>query len=909
MLDAALDYAAKGWPVFPCSPDDKRALIKEWQNVASVDAAQITAWWTKWPKAMIGSLQGANGCFAIDLDILNKDTGEIFEPEDLKAALEEEACALPSTRIATTGSGGWHVYLRIPAGASVPRKIRKLPQIDICGEKGYTILPPSQRADGKAYTWLNSAEIAEAPAALVAWISAKKERDDSQIDSVNNSTTSVHPPPSNGGVDSRTAENRRKYALSALMRVTADLAGTLQGGRNDALNKAAFALGCLVGAGILSESTVRAELVEAASRNGLLKDDGRDAVLKTLNSGLSSGIINPIDLSQIGTRVSSPRMGTSNTSARLGASPSRPQSSSHPPPSEPPKAQTPAPPSDVEEDPGEQQPPDEIDWDLLRLCVAEPLNDIGNSRRLRHRYGEKLIHIQDIGYFAWDNKRWAEDKDFRQSSPMCHKTAEAIVLESLLIEPTAQEKIDIDAAEGAKLMVVDCDQRLSRLFEEGAGSDDKKTREREIKLERDLAREALSAGRAARAKLSARKANRRKYAVSSGNTGKLDGMLKQALSFLSRPMQGMDNDAYALNVNNCTLRFEAMPDKPGRWHVVKHDHRQKDMITKLAEVDYDPEAKAPKFFIFLSEIMPNEDVRGFLQRYFGYCLTALTTEQVFCLFHGEGSNGKSTIVDLMARLLADYSTLIPIATLVNDNRAGKGSEATPDLAKLPGARLVRAAEPREGLSFDESLIKGLTSGEPIPIRRLQKEFIDIYPTFKLIISANRKPTIKGNDDGIWRRVRLVPFEVQFPEGKKDKGLPEKLWAERSGVLNWMIEGALQYFERGGLDAPKEVLAATQEYRDESDVVGSFVRAALDITGQSYDSLETGKIYNAFVVFCKRAGVTPFAMTTFSRRLPKAATQFGFTKGKSSLTVYSGIKLKEGFEPQYNGHHSRGDEHQ
>ncbi len=551
------------------------------------------------------------------------------------------------------------------------------------------------------------------------------------------------------------------------------------------------------------------------------------------------------------------------------------------------------------EDPGEQEAPSDINWDLLRLCVNELQNDIGNSWRLRHRFGGNLIHIQNVGFFAWDGKRWAEDTDLRQAKPMCHATATAIALEAILIVPSDKESAAIELGEAAAAAVQDAHKRMRELALQDLKPKDRKQRADEIRMEIDAARDEIADGRKAQAAVQARRANRRRFSISSGNAGKLNGMLDQALPYLSRPILDMDVDAYALNVGNGTLRFTERADIAGRWQVDVKPHAPTDMITKLADVDYNPQAKAPVFHKFLSEVLPNENVRGFLQRYFGYSLTALTSEQVFAILHGEGRNGKSTLVDIMAKILSDYSTSIPIATLVNDNRAGKGSEATPDLARLPGARLVRSAEPREGLSFDESLIKGLISGEPLPVRRLNQDFIDIYPTFKLIISVNRKPTIKGNDDGIWRRVRLVPFEIQVEVGKEDKSLPEKLWDERSGILNWMIEGALDYFERGGLDAPEAVLMATQEYRDESDLVGSFVRAALDITNESYDQMETGALYNAFIAYAKRQGVPLMSGTTFARRMPRTASQFGILKGKSSLTVYSGIKLR----PEFEMHHA------
>jgi putative DNA primase/helicase len=553
------------------------------------------------------------------------------------------------------------------------------------------------------------------------------------------------------------------------------------------------------------------------------------------------------------------------------------------------------------QDPGESVAPDDIDWDVLRICADQPQNDIGNSRRLLARHGQDVLHVQNVAYFAWDDRRWAEDVDLRRVKPFCHKTSELIAFEPLVMTYSEVEAAQIEAADRAVVELRDAETRLIDVDDiEDMSAKARAARKAEIHGEINHLRAIITEGKKAKAGLSSRRGKRRGFGVSSGNAGKLAGMLGEATSYISKPVNEMDQNPLALNLENVCLHFSAGadPEQPNVVKAISRPHERKDYMTKMAEVAFDPDAKAPDFHKFLETVLPKPEIRDFVQRYFGYCCTALTREQVFVLFHGEGRNGKSTLVDIVAKILGDYSTTVPIATLVNDNKAGKGSEATPDLARLPGARLVRSAEPREGLSFDESLIKGLTSGEPLAVRRLNQDFIDIYPTFKLIISANRKPTIKGNDDGIWRRVMLVPFDVQIPEDQVDKQLAARLWDERSGILNWLIEGACSYLEIGGLDAPEDVKAATKEYRDESDLVGGYVRAALEVTLKPEDTIETGKLYAGFVAYCGRQGLTPFGGSTFNRRITKTATQFGFTKGKSSISVYSGIRFRDGFDPSH-----------
>ncbi|WP_158673471.1 phage/plasmid primase, P4 family [Bosea sp. FBZP-16] len=530
-------------------------------------------------------------------------------------------------------------------------------------------------------------------------------------------------------------------------------------------------------------------------------------------------------------------------------------------------------------------------WELLKECVKQGCHDIGNSRRFRLRCGAAVIHIQNVGWHVYDGRRWVEDIDGVRISPLTHDTVEAIAFEALLIKPTPAEQAKIDAGETAVL------EKASISLSEATASQ---------KVQLAALNEAIAAASRAKKAVQGRRAQRRRFANSSCNTGKIDGMLKQAIGFLSRPLADFDIDPLALNLENGTLRIskqttedeESDPAEPRFRTSVKvtlDQHRREDWICKLAPVAFDPKATCPVFDTFFERILPHPQIRAYVLRYFGYALTALTTEQVFVLLHGEGSNGKSTLVDVISRLMGDYATSLPIATLTGEDRR-KGAEATPDLVRTPGARLVRSAEPKEGMPFDESLIKSLTSSEPILVRRLNHEFNEVYPKFKLAISANRKPVIKGNDDGIWRRVVLIPFDVQIPDEEKDKSLPDKLWAERAGILNRLLQGLEDFLILGSLSPPTEIRAASQEYRNESDLMGAFVREAIEVTRDENDSEMVGALFEGFLVWCQRAARTPVKRETFTRRLPKTAHDFGFVKGKASSSIYVGVRVKSEYRP-------------
>ncbi len=272
----------------------------------------------------------------------------------------------------------------------------------------------------------------------------------------------------------------------------------------------------------------------------------------------------------------------------------------------------------------------------------------------------------------------------------------------------------------------------------------------------------------------------------------------------------LDADPWQLNTLSGTLDLRS-----GELH----PHRREDRLTRLAPVAYDPQAVPERFLRFLDEITCGRtDLQAFLQAYLGYCLTASTREQCFSVFWGVGQNGKTTLVNLVARCMGDYQAETPIETLM----VQKGPSIPNDLARLRGLRLVTARESERGQRLAESLVKGLTGGDKLVARFLHQEFFQFTPTFKLVMFTNHRPRIFGTDLAIWRRVRLVPFEYTVPEEKKNQDLELELFdAEASGILRWLVEGC-RIWQHEGLSASDTVAAATAEYRNEEDALSGFL---------------------------------------------------------------------------------------
>ncbi|MFZ5715774.1 MAG: DNA primase family protein [Bradyrhizobium sp.] len=550
---------------------------------------------------------------------------------------------------------------------------------------------------------------------------------------------------------------------------------------------------------------------------------------------------------------------------------------------------------DEDVDPADDERPADaadIPAEVLLACSREPQNDTGNGQRLLHHFGADLLYVRNVGWHAWAGTHWEREGGSEIATRLAHKTAARIVLEADVMAATPKEQAAIDAASQAR------DEMLAIERKIGAG-DAKKDRQWQM-----LSR-AVEAGAAAQAALKGRQIARRKYSVSSGNAGKVRGMLDQALPYRSVTIDELDADPLAFNVQNGTVRFvcdaEPDPDAPDhsdkmvkRWRVVLEPHNRAHHITKVAPVDYVAGAKCPHFMTAVNRFLPIEPVRDFVQRYHGYALTGMTGEQCFVFSYGTGANWKSTFVDIVARIMGPYCATIAFESLSGDQQRS-GAQATPDLARLPGARLVRASEPERGVQFKEALIKSLTGGEPMLVRSLNKEFFEFRPTFKMVLSGNHKPEIGGVDHGIWRRVKFVPWPVTIADHERrpmDEVMSE-IWPERSGILNWLIAGALDYLNNSGLRTPKEVMDATAEYRDEMDPVGMFAGACIESVpsnpdGSAASFVSARAMYDAFASWAVHNAVRPWKEKSFAT----AMSQKGFAKERHTTGVrYLHVKLK------------------
>lgn len=270
----------------------------------------------------------------------------------------------------------------------------------------------------------------------------------------------------------------------------------------------------------------------------------------------------------------------------------------------------------------------------------------------------------------------------------------------------------------------------------------------------------------------------------------------------------LDQKTALLNLENGTYNLET-----GELE----DFVPANFITHLAGTYYDEKACCPTWESFLLRILNgNLDLINFLQKAIGYSLSGDTSEQCLFILHGSGSNGKTTFLRTILALLGTYAKETTTETFM----LKRGESVNNDIAALKGARFVSAVETEQGKRLAESLIKQLTGQDLVTARFLFAEFFTYEPQFKIFLGTNHKPTIRGTDHAIWRRIRLIPFDVVIPPEDQDKQLPEKLKQELPGILNWALEGYRQW-KAEGLKAPDEVKAAVDGYRAEMDLLSAF----------------------------------------------------------------------------------------
>lgn len=311
--------------------------------------------------------------------------------------------------------------------------------------------------------------------------------------------------------------------------------------------------------------------------------------------------------------------------------------------------------------------------------------------------------------------------------------------------------------------------------------------------------------------------------------------------------------------------------------------RREDYITKRAPVAYDRKASAPLWRAFVERITGGDaSLAAYLQRVAGYCLTGQTVEQCLFVLFGLGANGKSTYLNTLRAALGEYAAVTDVQTWMTRDRQGPSN----DLAALRGARTVISSETEEGQRFAEVLVKLATGGDSLKARFLYGEFFEFRPVFKLLIAANHKPVIRGDDHAIWRRIRLLPFTVTIPPEEQDRTLETKLRGELPGVLAWAVDGCLEW-QRNGLGMPEVVQHATDEYREEMDSFGAFLTECCVLAAKC--TVRAGEFYAEYRLWSERQGLDfPLSQLRLWRKL----SERGITKVNTMHGVsYRGVGLR------------------
>lgn len=387
----------------------------------------------------------------------------------------------------------------------------------------------------------------------------------------------------------------------------------------------------------------------------------------------------------------------------------------------------------------------------------------------------------------------------------------------------------------------------------------------------------------------------RNFAVACGNVTRISSMLKAAQSRLRARPKDFDHGSFLLNTANGTLELGD--------EVRLRPHAQSDRLTRCAEVAHDPRADCPEWRAFIETILPDPDTQLFVQKWLGYNLTGDISEQCFVMFDGKGSNGKSTMLETIARIIGDYAGNVPIESFLHQD-GRKGSEASPDLARLPGVRLIRTSEPEQGARLSESRIKQWTGGEQISARKLHKDFMDFTPTGKITMSVNVRPRVAGKDEGTRSRILVVPFKHRFERrnsGRKRDFVGEFVAREAAGILNWLLDGFRMWWEDGltisqpdgSHELPAEIKQATEEMFRDQDPLGVAISEILIQTNKDEDKAQASSCFDAYMVWCKRNAVEPKTKTAFGNRMRELDYR---KKAMNSGNFYVGVTVNPEFLP-------------
>lgn len=526
-----------------------------------------------------------------------------------------------------------------------------------------------------------------------------------------------------------------------------------------------------------------------------------------------------------------------------------------------------------DEDGPSDMPVEGVNLSDVEWCAALDASDTDNGKRLLRHCGQDLARMHEVGsdkasWAVWTGTHWDAADGAFQALAKAQTIGGLIGLEAEFLRHTPQENAAIR------------------------------------KARTDGTKENIAAKDAAVAALEKRQAKRRAFGVTSKNSARLSAMLVCAAPHCVVKPDAWNAEQRLTYVANGTLRFmrevtEPDPDNPASYlnshrgrHVFEPEGwRREHRVTRMMPVAYDPQAKAPKWREFIAQMLPEALVPGVaaaVQKYSGIGLTGVPMQLL--LFHyGLGANGKSVFLEVLARIFGSLGEGLPAESISGQAQSAAGS-ASPDLARLPGVRFLRITELPQGEPLREALVKRLTGGEKMDVRTLFKGYFAFQPQFKAHMSGNGYPSITGSDNGIWRRMAVVPWKVTIPEEKRRdfEEMVCELCEEGPGILNWLIEG-MEAFDAEGLVLPPSMVEAAKEYRDEMDPISVFIESCVrPMPPDTVEAVRARHAYECYVIWSEENSRRPKSETMFGRvmaqRFAKAATSAG--------NVYLDIELHD-----------------
>jgi putative DNA primase/helicase len=506
----------------------------------------------------------------------------------------------------------------------------------------------------------------------------------------------------------------------------------------------------------------------------------------------------------------------------------------------------------------------DVEW-----CARLDHSDTDNGKRLLRHRGADLANMLEEGsdkanWLVWTGKAWDQSDGSKQALATAQQIGGLIGLEAEYLNHTPGELAAIRKASA------------------------------------DATDDNLKAKAAAILALEKRQGKRRAFGVSSKNLARMNAMLTCAAPFCVVKPEAWNAAQRLVYVGNGTIRFVReedversgeVPVFKGRAVFTPEGWQREDRVTRLVPVDYDPKATCPKWRDFIATYLPEALVPGVartVQIYSGLGLTGLPVQRMF--FHyGLGANGKSVFLEVLARVLGPLCEGLPAESISGQAQNAAGG-ASPDLARLPGVRFLRITELPQGEPLREALVKRLTGGEKMDVRTLFKGYFSFQPQFKAHMSGNGYPTISGSDNGIWRRMAVVPWKVTIPEDQQRdfEEVVREFMPEAPGILNWLIEG-MELYDSEGLHFPPAMVDAAKEYRDEMDPISLFIERCIRKADPDADAqIRANFLFEAYTAWSEANGKKPKTQTQFGRVLGAR-----FQKRETSAgNVYVDIELHD-----------------